>query len=500
MALSLATAALASAVIGGGAAIYSAGQQNKATGKALDAQTIANDKALDLQREQFDRVQGLQQPFVEGGYGGFDALLQELGMGGGGAAPVAPRAQAWAPQGGGAAKTMGGPAGTSPMEPGSRDAARVSEPGRAPAPTGPAAPRYAGAPAAPTYAGGEPDYQAYWDANPDLAINNASTPDTDLTGDGQINDADRAAKHWQEFGQTEGRQLSTTPRTMTDPGTPDYMNAERPDAGPMPDYQRAQDMAVPEFRRGPDMAAPNSAKYFENFEADPGAAYRRDEALAGVNANSAVRGKLRSGDAAKALATLSSNLASQEYNNWFGRQQTKFNNDNQQYQYGQNRSDTNFTQDRSYGTNLWNTQQVRADNNWADDRAYDTSKWQYNAERGDQNFNVDRGYQTNRADTRVSNLFDVARLGAGAASSVGGAGASYANNAGNIFGNQADATGAAASSRAGANAGAVGAIGGIASNLFANWGGGGRAAPVTPGVMNTPWNPTFVNTPASIRF
>jgi hypothetical protein len=430
-------AAIVPAVIGAGAAVYSASKASKAANKANAAQQAADDKALALQRENFDRIYGLNQPFVQGGLGAYNKLLQQFGI---------------------TSTAQPGTAGTSPLEPGTgvpttgatgssvfapSDAAALHFGTAAAAPTASAAPSAApAAPSGPAYPGGpnvipgKPaafDAQAYLQQNPDVAANaqeriaagTAQTPE-------QV-----AWEHYQTYGANENRAEPMTAATP-DSGMPDYMNMVRPGAAPPPTFGDRQ-----------NLDAPDMASFFSNFEADPGAAYRRSEALNGVNAASAVRGKLRSGDAAKALATLASNLGAQEYNNWFNRQQTKFQDAQGAYQYGQGRADTNYGNDRAYGTSLW--QNTRDFNNG--------------------NFNEDRGFAANRYDTNNANLFNLTDVGTRAAANVSGAGTNYANNAANIYGNSADSTANTAYNRAAANAYGANGVANAAGNLFANWGG-----------------------------
>jgi hypothetical protein len=420
---------VAAAVIGGAATVYGASQAKKASNKALKAQDAATDKQIAAQQAALDRITGLNQPFINGGQQSYAALLQQFGIGGQGITGQAPapalsydasgnvnRAPAAAPPriaagfdpAPGGAKTYGGPAGTSPLQ--------------APAQTS------------------QPDYAAYLAQNPDVAAEAQRVVSTDpnaigdMNADGKIDAMDYGQYHAQTFHDRPvpnsapvASQVPQAPAAQDPNAAPNLMNAARPDA------------QAPPTSFG---AAPDLNSFFSNFEADPGAAYRRNQALDGVNAKSAVRGKLRSGDAAKSLATLSSDLASQEYNNWFARQNTLYNNANNQY----------------------NNQ-----------RAYDTSLWQYGTDRGDRNFNTDRSYQTGREDTRIGNLFDLTRIGVGAAGNVSGAVTNNANQQTGIYGSQANNQADAAYARANANSGMVGSLAGTATNLFANWGGGGGA-------------------------
>lgn len=57
----------------------------------------------------------------------------------------------------------------------------------------------------------------------------------------------------------------------------------------------------------------------EDFEADPGYAFRRSEGLKGVESGAAARGSLLSGSALKAIQKYGQDLASQEYGNAYGR-------------------------------------------------------------------------------------------------------------------------------------------------------------------------------------
>lgn len=57
----------------------------------------------------------------------------------------------------------------------------------------------------------------------------------------------------------------------------------------------------------------------QDFEADPGYAFRRSEGLKGVESGAAARGSLLSGSALKAIQKYGQDLASQEYGNAYGR-------------------------------------------------------------------------------------------------------------------------------------------------------------------------------------
>lgn len=76
-----------------------------------------------------------------------------------------------------------------------------------------------------------------------------------------------------------------------------------------------------------------------SFEEDPGYQFRKREGLSAVTQNRTTAGLLRSGSALKALNDYAQGSASQEYNNWFNRDQTRINgefNRDQANQAGQN--------------------------------------------------------------------------------------------------------------------------------------------------------------------
>jgi hypothetical protein len=425
-------AAIVPAVVSAGTAVYSANQQKKAAKKANAAQQQAAQQQLQLQREQFDRVQGLNQPFINGGYAAFDQLLSRLGVSGAGQPQVRPAA-------------------TTPY-------------GRTDAALGPTA-------KTSTAVGGQsapagPDWNAYLQQNPDVVAAAAA--------EGR-DPVEYASSHYEAFGRTENRALPMTPSTAysgdagasqeADPNAPpDYMNMARPEAPDAPTFQRPEAMEFRDYGDGPQFMAPT----WQDIEKDPGFQWELKQGLGAVNAASAARGKLRSGDAAKALQREGYGIAHSKGADYFNRALQ-----------GYNANRSAFQDTRNFGTGLTQWQQNRGDNVFADDRAYDTARWQDQRTYGDARFDAERNYQTGRYDNDTNNLFRVTGIGTGAAGNVSGAGAAYANNAGNIFGNQAEATAQAAQQRAAANAGMVGAIGGAVGNVFANWGGGVRT-PTAP--------------------
>lgn len=80
MALTLATAALASAAVGAAGTAYAASQGNKASQRIVDAQQQATADQLALQKDIYNNTVQANQPFTSAGYAGLDALLQQLGI------------------------------------------------------------------------------------------------------------------------------------------------------------------------------------------------------------------------------------------------------------------------------------------------------------------------------------------------------------------------------------------------------------------------------------
>lgn len=417
------------AILGAGSSLLGSSQAKKANKTATTAANAANAANLAANRENRDYIAGLNQPKIQGGNGAFDMLLREFGVSG----P--------APQGGaqGGARQPGGFAGTSPME--------------------------------PRGAQGGLDGQAYWDANPDLAADQSLSGFNpgDLTGDGTVDNADRGAWHYQQYGQTEGRNApQVAPQEQAPEGPAPY----DPMTAPPPQFERRADIQMQDYGQAPD-----SASYFSNFEEDPGAAYRRSEALNGVNAYSAARGKLRSGDGAKALATLASDLGSQEYGNWFNRQSSRLAADRGQ-----------FNTNRADSRNMYTFQNNRQDANTGDDYARSAAMWQNR-----------RDYGTGRSDNRVSNLFRLSGIGDRAIGNVTAASNNFTNNQMDGNSNTAGIASNSAYGNAAANNYAAQGFGNAAGNLFASFGGGATANRVTPGMMQQPFRPNLINTPASIN-
>ena len=485
MAISTAAAIIGASVIGAGTAAYGASAAKKANAKSTAAATAANAANIAANRENRDYIAGLNQPKIQGGNAAFDMLLKEFGVG----QPAPQRTSSYR------SPTYRPPVGTSaPRAPGTYSADTFN-----PNDGGPDAGYAGGVPAQPE--GGNQagfDTGAYLNSNPDVAaeferLNSTPEGQATLQANGVTSPDDYAARHYQTSGQAEGRVTTPyAPEPAGPAGPPDLISAERPEFGDAPTYQRGQDIAMQDYGQAPD-----AASYYANFEADPGAAYRRSEALSGVNAYSAARGKLRSGDGAKALATLASDLGSQEYGNWFARQTQRLAADRGQ-----------FNTNRSFAGNLYSDQNNRADQRFGDDRSYGSNLWDLNRRRSDTNFNTDRSFQTNERDNRVNNLFRVSGIGDNAIGNVTSAGNNFTNAATNNNINGANIASNSAWANGQANTNLVSGIGSAISNglsAFAGGSGGGTFAAPNLARSNAAAVPFdmatrgFVNTPASIR-
>lgn len=73
-------AATAAAAVGAVGSAYAANQQNKAAGKAIDAQNAATQRQIDLQQQQYDQTRADQTPYRETGYAALDALARQYGL------------------------------------------------------------------------------------------------------------------------------------------------------------------------------------------------------------------------------------------------------------------------------------------------------------------------------------------------------------------------------------------------------------------------------------
>jgi len=80
MAFSLATSALIGGALSAGASVYGASQAKGAAKDALNADLAAQERARQDAAAATAKVEGLQQPYLQGGQGAFEALLGEYGL------------------------------------------------------------------------------------------------------------------------------------------------------------------------------------------------------------------------------------------------------------------------------------------------------------------------------------------------------------------------------------------------------------------------------------
>lgn len=441
-------AAAVAGAVGIGSSLYSSSQAKKASKAQLAAQQQAEAAKLAAQREAFNTVQGLNQPGVDAGNLGLDALLKEFGL-----APGGGRSQA--PQGPMSYDAAGNvQRGAAPMAPnyGGGQVAQGGGAGKVPG-------GFAGG--LPANTGGDmaPQGGGYLDANPDVAqfardaVAQGFTPEG--WSGGVIDSPEEAAQyHYETYGQQEGRQMPMGPGQQ---GPIDYTTAERPNAPTAPQFERPDAVQFGDYGQAPAAFSYTTA----DIENDPGYRFALSQGLGAVNAASAARGKLRSGDTIKALQDRGSGVAHQFDQNFFNRALSTF---------GANRNA--FEADRSFAGNRYQFDTNRQDQNFGDDRGYGTGLWQFGVNRGDQVFNDARDYQTGRIDQRTNNLFDLAGIGQSANRTIGNAATGFANAQSDSAQSSADAISRNAQNRAVANNNVVGAIGGAATNLFSAWGGG----------------------------
>lgn len=382
MAISTGMAILGAASIGG--SLIGASKAAKANKYAADQTAQATRESNELNRYIYDTTRSDNETRRVIGDSSLSALAGSFGLSPGSA--MTGSTTSYAP------KSYGGSAGTSPMEP-----------------TTFAQPAGAGAGAAMT---GQPNYQAYFDANPDLGADPSLSGFNpgDLTGDGRVDDADRGAWHYANYGQGEGRELPgltpAAPAPAADPNAPapgysdptspgGYMTAPRPDMGPGPAAYASTplDVSLSSFRASPD------------YE------FRVKEGERGLGSLMSSMGGRFSGQRVKAALERNQNLADAEYTDWRNFTTNRYDTD-RNFDYGQSRDARgDFTQDRS-----------RSDGLYADDRA-----------RTD-----------NRYDTRNQTLLNMAGFGASASASNANAGQSWAQSTSNNNMTAANARGNAA--------------------------------------------------------
>lgn len=286
-----------SALLGGVGSIVGANKASKAADKAADAQSQAAQQQVDLSREIYYDQRGLQQPFYQAGLQGLygsSGIMNLLGMG---------TAQAQGP-------TAGAPQpGTTPNA-----FAQYASGTYGQAPIGQAAPQSG------------PNWQAYLDANPDVAqwavtasrqphFTKGAGKAADTNRDGNLTPQEMAAYHYQQYGQGEGRQLPQfQPQQASQPsaggsGVPGTVGVG---GGAMQQGGSSQPMV----QAGPSTATsavPSEGPMTQTLRQTPGYQFLLDENTRALENSFASRGKLLSGSAMKALQDRSMGIADQTY-------------------------------------------------------------------------------------------------------------------------------------------------------------------------------------------
>lgn len=504
-------AAIIPAVIGAGTAVYGASQAKKASKKATAAQQAAAQQQLAAQQANMDRIQGLQQPFINVGYSALDKIAAKYGLptsSGQAATPartssyVSPSYNPGAAKA--AARTDGSTfAGTSPAQPygGNAGQTNMSDPAffsgggamtdaqRAELDLGPAS----GAPASPASGGGDgPDWGAYLNTNPDVAgeferLNSTPEGQATLQANGITSPEDFASHHYATAGQAEGRAVTQyapeqAPQAPAEPGRPTFDT---------PQYTRPDQPVWQDMGNGP-----SSADYLDpsKFTTSPGYQFRLNEGNRNLNASYGAKGLLKSGGAIKGFTDYNQGMASSEFDKWFQQGLQRLNSDRGQ-----------FNADRQANFNIFNTNRQNTNANFDTDRQVGLTQFNNDRSRSDNNFNTDRARLDNLDINATNNLFRLTGIGTGAAGSVGAASTNNANNATNIYGAQGDNNANAALANGAVNGATINAIGGAASNIFSRYAPGGGSGgsggttvgsawdSYTGGGFVTPTSANFVN-------
>jgi hypothetical protein len=177
------------------------------------------------------------------------------------------------------------------------------------------------------------DSQAYLAANPDVAA---------AIGKPGV---ESAFAHYINYGQGEGRAFTPTAAaaaTNADYTTsPDFGKYATGEFGGVPGFDPASLMQ--NFGGVPGFDPASLMKNFsaEDFQQDPGYAFRLKEGLNAMNASAAARGGLISGNALKAGQQYGQEMGSQEYQNAFNRYQANRAVQGQEYSNAFNRFGAN---------------------------------------------------------------------------------------------------------------------------------------------------------------
>lgn len=379
---------VAAAALTVGGTLYAGSQANKAANKQADLSQQTTNRIIDLQQQNLEATRKAEQPYINTGYAGLDALMQSLGLG---------------------AK------------------------------------------------GGEPDYAAYGQQNPDVlawAQNGGGDPSKPI---GEQSIEDRLAYHYANSGQSEGRALPTTPGSSG--GGPDLSSL-----GTRQSYTRPASVALPSM---PDLSP-------ASYQKSPGYDYQQKEGIRNLNASFGARGLLRSGAAIKGVETFSQNLADQDYQQWRGNELAQWQARYNAAMAANNLQNQTFESDRQYGTGV---------------------------------YDADRGYLTNAYNTQNQNLLSLANLGQAGISATNAAGSAATNNISGQLNQNANVLSDAYGQKAATNASVWNNVAGVGANLLGGWGGGsvGQIREQTPisasgysyfpqGASTPPFNPNLLRT------
>lgn len=270
------TAIIGSAILGAAGSAYGAKKSSDAAKTAAAAQTDAAEKQVDLSREIYYDQRGLQQPYYQAGLQGMygdSGLMNLLGH--------------TTPGG-----TTQAPANQNVFASGSYGAGQVSQPQSG------------------------PDWGAYLQANPDVAkwaTASASQPHftkgagraADYNGDGTLSPEEMGRYHYQQYGQSEGREVvdHQPQNVFTQPQTQQPVET--------PQKTTVTDQSGTDTGLGP---------MTETLRQTPGYQFLQDEATKSLENSFASRGKLMSGAAMSALQDRSMGVADQTYGQAVDRQ------------------------------------------------------------------------------------------------------------------------------------------------------------------------------------
>lgn len=255
MAIGTATAIIGSAVLGAGASLLGANRSASAARDATSAQTNAANQNLALQQYIYDDSRALQQPYYQAGLQGLygqNGVMDLMGM------SVPQAANSNAPQNAFASGTYG------------------AQP-----------------------AGGASKWDAYLQANPDVAQSAAQALQTPhLRNQGITTPQQYAEYHYNTYGRAEGRPM----------GPAQQAPAPNPAAPPA--------SGQPQTNGGPRTGGTDGTGVdprTQSLRDTPGYQFQMDEARRGVENSFASRGKLLSGGALTALQDRSQGIADNTY-------------------------------------------------------------------------------------------------------------------------------------------------------------------------------------------